>query len=510
MVTAAIPLWAGRDKNMRLIFIGFMLVFLQLFLALPRVASTLWPVSGRDRIVPGILENHSEALLRWAEKDIRQAVLINVDAHDDLRWIEPAKIAELQRMKQKEDWQALSIADANGPDGLYNIGSFIYAAHKLGIVSRVYWVIPFPYFQAPEADKKLDKFLDDYSFPQKYIDTFAMRNGCYHGTYFDIPLVICGIDSLPRIEEPVILSIDADFFPPFSGFYDRDILTAMSVFFSRLAEREYRVQDAIISFSVDGGYLSVARRWIVEHSEEYLLDPGNLSGPYSRTWLIRGLADIYYQNDHTEALLDLTMRYKHLQDQDLSLKVYYSFALLSSGNAQEAFKTARTASLTDKRYAYLLADLGQCLIDRGNLDAALKFFQEAYEINSGMNYRQKDLADALLSAGRYESALRYYNIYRQNNGSFPVDFIMGLTALMMGEESEAGGWFELGFAGLRGEKYVSAGNEIDIRAIRAAAAYFKQKHMNEKAEFITSHPSLDAVFLQQPKNTNDHQTDCRQ
>ncbi|MBS3756884.1 MAG: hypothetical protein KGY56_14385 [Desulfobacterales bacterium] len=488
---------------MRLISIGILFVFLQLFLVLPGVAKA-WPVLGSDRIVPEIFETHSEALLGWAQKDISQAVLINIDAHDDLRWVEPAKIEKLQQIKQHGDWQAFSAADANGPDGLYNIGSFIYAAHKLEIVSKVYWVIPFPYFQAPEARKKLDQFLDDYGFLQKDIDTFAMRQGCYHGTYFDIPLVICGIDSLPRIEEPVVLSIDADFFPPFSGFYGRDILTATSVFFSRLAEREYRVQDAIISCSVDGGYLSIARRWIVEHCQEYLLEPENLSGTYPVTWLIRGLADIYYQNDDTEALLDLTRRYKHLHDQDLSLKVYHSFALLASGNAQEAFKTARTASLTDKRYAYLLADLGQCLIDREDLDAALKFFKEAYEINAGMNYRQKDLADALLYAGRYESALRYYDIYRQNNGSFPVDFIMGLTALMMGKEAEAGRRFELGFAGLQGEKYVSAGNEIDIRAIRAAAAYFKQKNMNKKAEFITSHPSLAAVFFQQPQKTNDH------
>ena len=478
---------------MRLIFVGILFVLLQLFLALPCVANP-WPVLGSDRIVPGILENHSEALLRWAQKDIRQAVLINIDAHDDLRWIEPAKIGELQQIKQRRDWQAFSAADANGPDGLYNIGSFIYAAHKLGIVSCVYWVIPFPYFQAPEASKKLDKFLDDYGFPRKDIDTFAMRNGCYHGTYFDIPLVICSIDSLPHIGEPVILSMDADFFPPFSGFYSRDILTAMSVFFSRLAEREYLVQDAVISCSVDGGYLSVARRWIVEHSEEYLLEPEYLSGPYPETWLIRGLADIYYQNDDTEALLDLTSRFQHLHDRDLSLMVYYSFALLASGNAQGAFKTARTASLTDRRYAYVLADLGQCLIEKGELDAALKFFQEAYEINDCMNYRQKDLADALHLAGRYESALRYYDIYRQNNGFFPVAFIMGLTALMMGEKAEAGVWFEHGFTGLQDEKYVSAGNEIDIKAIRSAAGYFKQNNMNAKAEFITSHPSLDTVF----------------
>lgn len=479
---------------MRWIVSGILFILLQLFPALPGLAATSWPVLGSDRIVPEVFENHSEALLGWAQKDIRQAVLVNIDAHDDLRWIAPAKIRKLKRIQQKEDWQAFSAADANGPDGLYNIGSFIYAAHKLEIVSRVYWVIPFPYFKAPEAGKKIDKFLDDYGFPQKYIDTFAMRNRCYHGTYFDIPLVICGIDSLPHIGEPVILSIDADFFPPFSGFYGRDILTAMSVFFSRLAERQYLVRDAIISCSVDGGYLSVARRWIAEHCEAYLLEPEHFSGPYPEAWLIRGLADIYYQNDDTAALLDLTRRFQHLHDQDLSLKIYYSFALLASGKAQKAFKTARTASLTDKRYAYVLADLGQCLIDRGELDAALEFFQAAYEINAGMNYRQKDLADALHLTGRYASALRYYDIYRQNNGSFPADFIMGLTALMMDKEAEAGVWFELGFTGLQDEKYVSAGNEIDIRAIRAAAAYFKQKNMHEKAECIMSHPSLNTVF----------------
>ena len=47
-----------------------------------------YPVFGQDHIEgAGLLEDHSEALVRWARLGLKDAVLINIDAHDDLRRI---------------------------------------------------------------------------------------------------------------------------------------------------------------------------------------------------------------------------------------------------------------------------------------------------------------------------------------------------------------------------------------------------------------------------------------
>lgn len=479
-------------KSLKAFFIVFLFCLPPLF---PAPASgEQWPVVGRDRIDPCLLEDHSEALLLWAKKDIRNAVLINMDAHDDLRWIKPEKTNALLEIKRNKDWEDFKAADSIGKNGLYHIGSFIHAAYKLNIISKVYWVIPFTYFQEPDASEELDRFLDGYGFPLNEIDAFVMKHGRYHGTYHDIPIVICDIESLPPVREPIILTIDADFFPPLALSRGLDILTAMSVAFTRLAEKKYAVQDVTIARSVNGGFLGIERRWIVEHCRDFISHPQSIFGPYPEPWLVLGLADIYYRNNQPEALLNLARRFQQHDGLDTSLAVYQSFALLATDDEKRAFETACHVAGVDNRYAYILADLGQCFIDRGNLEQALKYFEEAYKINPLMNFRQKNLADALMTAERYEKALHYYEMYRRKNGPFPVVFVMGLAALRSGDQKQAGEWFKNGFACLKEEKYVSLENKIDIEAVREAVAYFKRTEMHEHVNFITSHPNLKKFF----------------
>ncbi|MFP4084424.1 MAG: tetratricopeptide repeat protein [Desulfonatronovibrio sp.] len=429
--------------------------------------------------------------------DINNAVLINIDAHDDLRWISPEKLEDLQKIFERRGWQALQEADSPGDKGLYHIGSFIYAAYHLGIVSEIYWIIPFTHFQSPDAVTELNNFLDDYGFQEQDIKNFAMNEGCFKGLHYGIPLTICDIHNLPHIPDTAVLSIDADFLPSFADWNNLDILSSLSVLFKALAEKEYAVQDAVVSTSVDGGYLNITRRWAAVQCLDFLAGPENMHSAYPEAWLVRNLADIYYQNGLTEALLELTNRYRTRRDSDSSLTIYRSFALLASGDEQEAFASASSLARTDKRYAYVLADLGQCLLDKGDLDKAIKYFETAYHIHPEMNYRQKNLADGLLMADRLDQALRYYEQFQQTNGSFPTQFVMGYIWLRLGEEYKAEKCFEAGLSGLQSEKYATVENQIDILAVREAASFFSAKNLVEKAKLIVSHPGLKHLFNNQ-------------
>ncbi|MEA3428866.1 MAG: hypothetical protein U9Q84_06610, partial [Thermodesulfobacteriota bacterium] len=461
-----------------------------------------FPVFGRDQVEGTcLLEDHSEALLRWSRQGVENAVLINIDAHDDLRWIAPEKIETLKRLVQKKDWKSIEMSDSGGDDGLYHPGSFIYAACKLGMISRVYWVIPFSYFQVPEVTKALNRFLAAYGFDKRSINTFSLHNGCYQGVCEGISLTICGVENLPQIDEPVILSIDADFFPPFAHWYGRDILTAMSEFFFEIAQKQYRIRDAFVACSVNGGFLSANRRWIAGHCMEILEQPQRISGPYPEEWLVHNLADTYYVGGSADALLDLTRRFNRRYPQDLCLMSYRVFALQATGNNRDAYELACTLGSIDKRYAFILADLGQGLIDQGNLDAALPCFRAAYQSNPHMNFRQKNLGDALMAAGKYGQAIYYYDIYRQKNGPFPVAFAMGSAACKLGDDFQARTWFEQGVVSLKHVRYQSDFSEIDVTAIRHAATFFRQKKLPDTARIITSHPYLQNVFEQSGNGT---------
>ncbi|MEA3224199.1 MAG: hypothetical protein U9P49_13690 [Thermodesulfobacteriota bacterium] len=460
---------------------------------------------GQDRIVgAGLLEDHSEALVRLAGLGIKDAVLINIDAHDDLRRISPDKIKKLKSLVQKKDWKSIEMADSGGDHGLYHPGSFIYAACRLGLIGRVYWIIPFSYFQGTDTAQALNTFMAAYGFDRQCIETFSLNNGCYEGTYAGIPLTICGIEHLPKIDEPVILSIDADFFPPFANWYNRDILTSMSVFFFAMANRGYRIQDAFVACSINGGFLDAARRWIADYCMEILKQPKLIEGPYPEAWLVHNLADTYYAGGNAEALLDLTRRYQNSDPQDRCLMAYQAFALHAAEDRRGAFELACVLARLDNRYAFVLADLGQFLIDQGNLEEALKYFYAAYQANPHMNFRQKNLGDALMAAGRYNEALHYYGIYCRKNGSFPVAFVMGDASLRLGDDSQAYTYFEQGTAVLKNIRYKSELTKIDADAIRHAANFFRRKNRRDTMRIITLHPFMRDLFESSGGNKTDN------
>lgn len=469
-----------------------------LFLVLlrpPGLQGAAWPILGRDPLgSAALLENHSEALVRWARQGIRDAVLVNIDAHDDLRRISPEKIAALRGLTQKKDWLAVAAADSGGDQGLYHCGSFIYAACRLGMVRRVYWVIPFAYFQGPAPVRTLERFLASYSFAPASIDTFQMRAGVYQGIYHGIPLTLCSAAHLPTIGEPVILSIDADFFPPLARGRGQDVLTAMALFFDRLAEKQYRVRDALVAASINGGYLGVARRWIADHCLTYLARPEVRSRPYPPSWLIRNTADGYYQQDQTRALLDFTAHWCRERPRDSCLMAYRAFAVLAAGDRRGAMALATAVCRDNPRFAYLLADLGQCLLDRGALEAALPFFQKAYQAAPSMNFRQKNLADVLLAAGRYRQALAYYAAYRRLNGTFPAAFLMGFAAEQLGDHRQAGKWYAQGVEALGAQRYFFLNATADGEAVRRAVAYFRHRHDAAAIKIVMAHPRLRACL----------------
>jgi len=464
-------------------------------LTTPYAHAKEYPLFGQDRIKgAGLLEDHSEALVRWARLGLKDAVLINIDAHDDLRQIAPEKIKDLKRLVKKKDWKSIETADSGGDHGLYHPGSFIYAACKLGMIGRIYWIIPFSYFQSPDTAQGLNTFLAAYGFDEQCIETFRLCNGCYEGTYDGTTLTVCGIEHLPQIDEPVILSIDADFFPPFAHWYGRDVLSAMSGFFSAMALQGYHIQDAFVACSINGGFLSAARRWIADHCLEILEQPQLIEGPYPEALLVHNLADIYYMGCKAEALLDLTRRYQNRDPQERCLLAYQAFALQATGDREDAFELANELARYDSRFAFVLADLGQCLIDRGRLEAALPYFKAAYQANPHMNFRQKNLGNALMAEGRYKQALHYYSIYCRQNGLFPVAFVMGDAALKLGDDSRAHTLFAQGISGLKEVRYISDLSGIDVAAIRHAASFFQQRNQHDIVQIITSHPCLKHLF----------------
>ncbi len=453
------------------------------------------PVLGKDSLpVVHLFEEHSEALAHWASRGIRGAVLVNIDAHDDMRLIPKVKIEKLRRIYRGKEWDLMSDTRSGSEASLYHIGNFIFAAARLGIVDRVYWVIPFPYFSESNPENALREFLRGYAFPEEDIRTFRLEHGRFQGRFQGVPLIICEAAALPDVTSPLILSVDVDFFPPFARAAGIELSAAVYSVFGELFQKEYRIQDSFVAYSVYGGYLSPLHRWVGDLCVEVMEQPELLQGPLPKSFELQQLADRLYEEDSAEALLETAVAGLDSFPGDPCLKLYAAFASFGAGDTAQAYHYAKRACLEEPGYCPGLADIGQCLIDQGLVEESIPFFETAYSLQPEMNYRLKNLADALETAGRPREALRYHEIHEARNGAFPAAFRIGGIHLDLEEEDKATQALWRGIAAVENDPYIEVRCPEDAAALRKAVVFFEERGMVETSAVLKRHPFLRDVF----------------
>lgn len=454
-----------------------------------------FPVIGIDPIENlSIIENHSEILESWGRQGLRDVLLMNFDAHDDMRWICPEQIEKLRALHRAGDWEAVKKADSVGDESLYDTGSFIYAAAQLGMVKGVYWVIPFAFLSHPKGDTELRAFLRAYEFPEEDIRRFRMQEGRFCGVLRGIPVTICDLYALPDIEAPLVLSIDLDFLAPFAKAHGLNKLSAVRSLLGAIFRKKYGVQDALMAYSINGGYLSALNRWIGDPCEAILREPDLKDALAPRLWRIWRQLDNAYEANDPDGILKIALANADVCGKDPNVLLYTAFAHYAKGDLTKAFNDAEGACRIDSKYCYGLADIGQCLIDTRRLPKALKFFDAAYALKPDMNFRQKNLADALKMAGRYNEALTYYEIYQSWNGSFPVQFQIADTYRLMGDEESALKHFMNALKCLQKNPSASVWHPIDAEAIFAAITFFERKGLATRAEELREYPAVKMII----------------
>jgi tetratricopeptide (TPR) repeat protein len=186
------------------------------------------------------IENHDEAYPIWRDAGVKDRILLHVDAHHDMWWL--------------KDRARVSIAD------------FICPALEDGLVREVIWVIPDGSWTTVGSRRHVlraaRKILKDYPAPKGIHRIERNRiSAVVHGK----PLVICSLDSLPPLEEDVLLDLDVDYLliPRVTyGKYDEHGLLPWcwpENLLNRLRERTVSSDLVTIAHSVEGGYLPL--RW---------------------------------------------------------------------------------------------------------------------------------------------------------------------------------------------------------------------------------------------------------
>jgi len=433
-----------------------------------------------------VVENHKLALSRWAAAGIKNAVLINVDAHDDLKRVSGAKVEELRKFLAESAKQGADdepkmqlIPEING-------GNFIYAAAKLGMIKEVYWVVPSADFKSGDPKGQLIPLLQHHGFRESDIRTFRMEgdNFRYKGWIDGIPLNICSLESLPPIREPVVLSIDADFFPLAAEVEQERLLTAVKRTSLALFSRKYRIRHAVVAYSVDEGHLSTYHRWVGDLFIEIAKKPElAYNEVFPESYALLQQAELLHMMNRNSELLDYLLPYYEKGARYPPLLMYLAHALAEVGADTHAFLCAETACKANDNYCYGLCEIGCRLLATSTLGKAEKFFLRAYELNPRMAHSQFKLAQALKTAGRFDDAIRYFKIFRDEYGPFPADFYLGEVFLMRGDQASAEHHFNTAKEAIVASPDLWAGFG-DVGIVQQAIAFYERKGRADSAQVL--------------------------
>ncbi|MGE5892774.1 MAG: hypothetical protein ACM34I_01845, partial [bacterium] len=85
-----------------------------------------------------MVEDHSEVLLAWLKRGVRDMAVVNIDLHDDVRLVPDWKISELKKLVCGKRWDDISARRDRGAESLFTLGNYLYPAYRLGIIKRLY------------------------------------------------------------------------------------------------------------------------------------------------------------------------------------------------------------------------------------------------------------------------------------------------------------------------------------------------------------------------------------
>jgi tetratricopeptide (TPR) repeat protein len=480
----------------------FILLALQLlaYANLPGCKANL-PVLGKSFIPDALLvEDHCEVLGYWAKRKVTEAVLVNLDLHDDFRWIADSKIEELRSIARRQDWQRFQTAGNASENGLYHIANWIYAGAKLGMFKEIIWVIPHNYLAQENPCAVLGRMLQTVQFSDEDIRTFTLNENRFQGTFYGIPVTICGIEALPTIHQPILLSICMDFFPAFSINHRSSFLNSLALVFEALYTMNYQIQDAVVSYSVNGDYyLQPHHRWIGDTTGKILNSPELIRNPPSEQLNVLQQIEDAYRAANGQEMLALVKsglsRYP-----TAAIYLYQAYAYMLCGDADNAFSSAMSSCRTDKAYQTALPFLGIIYYNKSEYTVAEKFFRAGIAANAEMPNGLFFFGNCLRKLGKNTEAISIYEKDASLLGNFPTKFLTFATYLDLGNQNAAYKALVDAIAGLKKNIYATVENVETAQAIYAAIDFCDRGGLLKMSAELRVNPGVRRMLEHYPRH----------
>jgi tetratricopeptide (TPR) repeat protein len=197
------------------------------------------------------IENHDAALPIWKNLAGKERILVHVDAHHDMWWVQN---------------------DIN-----VTIANFVSPAIRDGVLSEIYWVVPDRSWESAENRRHILRHLKKI---QKNFPGLAapveIRSDRISSTLLGKPLHICAVNTLPQFNQAVLLDLDVDYMLlPRVTYGTGDAHARLpwiwpEELLARLDQRKIETDLVTIAYSVYGGFTPLQWKYLGDELEARL------------------------------------------------------------------------------------------------------------------------------------------------------------------------------------------------------------------------------------------------
>lgn len=347
-----------------------------------------YPVLGRESVKDvRMIEKPGDVLGMWAKSGrAGKLPVVYLGAKNGLA---PAPDEQIKRMRSRFKTGARDMpAQAGRPEGelLAPAGTFLYTAAKLGFAKRVYWVIPYRLLEYSDAERRIKMFLNGFTppFRAKDIDGMKLDRGCVSGALFDVPVTVCSPESLPAVQEPLHIAVEADFFSRFSSQRRYSALRGMKELFDIMAVKGFQVASAAIVFSSGEGPSHSIHRYLAREAADMLGNVELLKAPAPPDlWAVRDNAASTYSAGLMEELLGYLREPLKRYPDDPALLLFHSLAAASLGREARSADALGMLCRKNEQGCEALLAAGVELKNHRKFRASEAFFRKAVEIRPG-------------------------------------------------------------------------------------------------------------------------------
>ena len=340
----------------------------------------VFPVAGVDPVTDiSVVDEHSEFLIDWMKKGYKNMVLVHMDEHDDFRYIPEYKMRQLKNLYKDKKWDEIE-SSRDKEQGLFSIADFIYPAYKLGIIKKLYWIPTTDKILSYKLQTHAQTLLDSWDYSDDIADSFHKEGNTLRGNIYGLDIIISSLNALPEIQEPVLFSIDIDYFSDVIKDSQSDELDVIKDFFSKLMKKNLKVKRVNIAYSTNSGHTPITDRHFCEEIIYCLQHPEILhEWDVPELWKVRNRGFGLIRNDRTEEAMKFFRNSLNTYHNEPTLLLGKAISLSLTGKNEEASKTISRLLQSKPEYDHVYVYLSKALEEKGENQVAKQYFWKYFK-----------------------------------------------------------------------------------------------------------------------------------